>query len=134
MVDEAAERLARLCAQAGDEGLRERAERYGVGDVLRRLRGAAGAGAVGSSASVLADLDALDDAFARHGIDGLTTGSRAYRPFAAGGHPVVTAWGCPAAAACPRLEPQERAPDGTRAAPPVCGLTDARLVSRTFRL
>ncbi|MFF2202161.1 hypothetical protein [Streptomyces sp. NPDC058145] len=131
-MDEIAERLARLCAQAGDDGLRERAERYGVGDALTRLGEAARSGS--RAPTVTADLDALDDAFARHGIDGLTVGPRGLDPLRGGrAHPVVTVWGCPAEAACSRLEPQERR-RASRTPPPSCGLTGIPLVSRKIRL
>ncbi|MFJ3714844.1 hypothetical protein [Streptomyces sp. NPDC090057] len=131
-MDEIAERLARLCVQAGDGGLRERAERYGVGGALTRLGEAARSGS--RAPEVAEDLDALDDAFARHGIDGLTVGPRALPPLRGGrAHPVVTVWGCPAGAACSRLEPQERR-DGARTPPPSCGLTGVPLVSRRTRL
>ncbi|MER6430729.1 hypothetical protein ABT272_23755, partial [Streptomyces sp900105245] len=131
-MDEIAERLARLCAQAGDDGLRERAERYGVGEALTRLGQAARAGS--RTAAVTADLDALDDAFARHGIDGLTVGPRGFEPLRGGrAHPVVTVWGCPAEASCSRLEPQERQ-RGSRTPPPACALTGTPLVPRKIRL
>ncbi|MGW5234795.1 hypothetical protein ACWEQU_21475 [Streptomyces nodosus] len=133
MADEVGERLALLCVQAGDEGLRERAERYGVGEEFARLCRAAGSGA--RDPSVTADLDALDEAFARHGIDGLTVGSRAFEPLRGGqAHPVVTVWACPAAVSCPRLEPQEERRGRRGVAAPRCGLTEIPLVSRKFRL
>ncbi|GAA4935791.1 hypothetical protein ACFPM3_06020 [Streptomyces coeruleoprunus] len=143
-MDEVAERLGRLCAQAGGGALAERAARYGVGDVLDRLQEAVRSGTAGPG--LLADLRELDEAFARHGIDGLTTGARAYVPFAGGRpHPVVTLWGCPADRPCNRLEP--RAAQEVRAAardsreartgdaePPLCALTGAPLRARRFRL
>ncbi|MDG9702935.1 hypothetical protein [Streptomyces sp. DH37] len=134
-MDEVAERLARLCAQAGDDGLRERAERFGAGAELDRLCQAVRSGVHGPS--VAADLDALDDAFARHGIDGLTLGDRGFEPLRGGrSHPVVTVWACPAGVACSRLEPQEQqgGRGRGRAEPPRCGLAQAPLVSRKFRL
>ncbi|MBM7093697.1 hypothetical protein ABZ606_10485 [Streptomyces sp. NPDC012461] len=134
-MDEVAERLARLCMQAGDDGLRLSAERFGVAGELARLVAAARAGTRGPS--VTADLDALDDAFARHGIDGLTLGDRAFEPLRGGrSRPVVTVWACPAGIACSRLEPQEQ--QGRRGRgreePPHCGLAGEPLVSRKFRL
>jgi hypothetical protein len=130
-MDEIGERLARLCVQAGDEGLRERAEHYGVGEVLARLGQAARSGL--RTSAVTADLDALDDAFARHGIDGLTVGARVFDPLrGVRAHPVVTVWGCPAEASCSRLEPQEQQSGRSRNPPPRCWLTEAPLVSRKF--
>jgi hypothetical protein len=137
-MDEVGQRLARLCAQAEGDELRQRAVRYGVGAALDRLRKAVESGARGGS--VAADLDALDDAFARHGIDGLTVGPRAFEPLRGShAHPVVTVWGCPAAVACARLEPQEPPPGDRPAAapddpPPWCGLAAKPLISRRFRL
>ncbi|MFG2883595.1 hypothetical protein ACGFYV_15050 [Streptomyces sp. NPDC048297] len=138
-MDEIGERLARLCAQAGEEGFREWAERYGAGEALARLGQAARSGL--RTPAVTADLDALDDAFARHGIDGLTVGARAFEPLRGGrAHPVVTAWGCPAEESCSRLEPQQREQpeqrsDSSRTPPPPrCWLTEAPLVSRKFQL
>ncbi|MET9734395.1 hypothetical protein ABZZ79_28300 [Streptomyces sp. NPDC006458] len=129
-MDVIAERLARLCPQSGGDALRERAERYGVGDALERVRAAARSGERGRS--LAADLDALDEAFARNGIDGLTIGVRVFEALRGGtAHPAVTLWGCPSPAGCSRLEPQEGAQADTA---PLCGLTGSALVSRTFRL
>lgn len=131
-MDEVAERLARLCAQAGDGGLRERAGRFGAGAEWDRVCAAVRSGALGPE--VAADLDALDDAFARHGVDGLTTGGRGYEPLRGGrSRPVVTVWACPADRACARLEPQEGRWARLRPAPR-CGLTGSPLVSRRFTL
>ncbi|MFI9150095.1 hypothetical protein [Streptomyces sp. NPDC053367] len=129
-MDAIGERLARLCPQTDGDALRERAVRYGVGDELERLRDAVSSGERGPS--VTADLDALDDAFARQGIDGLTNGARDYDTLrGTTAHPGVSLWACPAPVACPRLVPQE----GAQAdAAPRCGLTGTPLVSRTFRL
>ncbi|MGC0334029.1 hypothetical protein RKD23_007019 [Streptomyces sp. SAI-170] len=129
-MDAIAERLARLCPQTDGDALRERAVRYGVGDELDRLRAAVLSGERGPS--VAADLDALDDAFARHGIDALSTGVRDYGSLrGATPHPGVTLWGCPSPVPCPRLVPQE----GAHAdAAPRCGLAGTPFVSRTFRL
>ncbi|CAL9346860.1 hypothetical protein [Streptomyces sp. enrichment culture] len=131
-MDEVGERLARLCVQAGDDGLRSRAEQFGVGGALARLVEAARSGARGPSVS--ADLDALDDAFARHGVDGLTLGDRAFEPLRGGRpRPVVTVWACPADVSCSRLEPREPGRHG-RDEPPRCGLAGRELVSRKYRL
>jgi len=107
--DETAGRLGRLCVQAGDD-LRARADRYGVHDALARLTAAARDGSVHNE-QLAADLDQLEDAFARHGIDGLTNGGRTYEPWSrGGGHPVVALWACPAARPCDRLEPGDDRP------------------------
>jgi hypothetical protein len=129
-MDAIAERLARLCPQTDGDALRERAERYGVGEVLQRLRAAVLSGERGPS--VAADLDELDDAFARHGIDALSTGVRDYDTLrGAAPHPGVTLWRCPSPAPCPRLVPQEGVYADTA---PRCGLAGTPLVGHTFRL
>jgi hypothetical protein len=128
--DEVAERLGRLCPQAAGEALEARARRYGAGAALERLAAAVRSGATG--APVTAELDALDDAFARNGIDGLTRGDRGYEAVrGAPGHPVVTVWACPAPRPCTRLEPRE--PDGP-AGTPLCSLTGDPLTLRRYRL
>ncbi|MFE1442609.1 hypothetical protein [Streptomyces sp. NPDC058739] len=129
-MDGIAERLARLCPQSDGDALRDRAERYGVGEALERVRAAIRSGDRG--ASLTADLDALDEAFARHGIDGLTIGARVFQELRGGSaHPAVTLWGCPSPSGCSRLEPQEGERSVTA---PRCGLAGTALVSRTFRL
>jgi hypothetical protein len=132
VVDEIAERLARLCTQAGPD-LRKRAVRYGVGDVLVRLvtvtgsDAAAAPGSPASPADLRSDLDRLDEAFARHGIDGLTTGPRAYQRWpGADGHPMVALWACPAAQPCARLVPGDDRPR--------CALLDEPFVTRRIQL
>ncbi|WP_073837685.1 hypothetical protein [Micromonospora sp. CB01531] len=118
------ERINRLCRQAGGQ-LREHAERYGVADVLDRIVDAVGQGRL--DRQLEEDLDRLDGAFARNGIDGLTIGVRMFEPWlGGGGHPAVLAWGCPSPRPCPRKAPID---DGDR---PVCGLTGTQFVeSRT---
>ncbi|MEV0427030.1 hypothetical protein [Micromonospora sp. NPDC050495] len=122
-----AERIGRLCSQATGEQLRTHAERYGVAEVLDRIVAAVGAGRWDQQ--LAADLDTLDAAFARHGVDGLTTGVRGFEPWLGrGGHPTVAAWTCPGAGPCPRKAPVD---DG---APPTCGLTGAPLVASRVTL
>ncbi|MFI6288219.1 hypothetical protein ACIBCM_26320 [Streptomyces sp. NPDC051018] len=130
-VDEVAEKLARLCPQAEGDSLAEHAREYGAGEVLDRLTAAVRAGEGGPA--VAADLHALDEAFARHGIDGLTTGARGYEtPRGGREHPVVTVWACPAPRPCSRLVPRQ---DGERdGAGPPCALSGLRLVSRRIHL
>jgi hypothetical protein len=123
--DETADRLGRLCVQAGED-LRARAVRYGVHDVLTRLTAAARDDSI-HTAQLAADLDRLDDAFARHGIDGLTSGQRTYERWAGGGgHPVVALWACPAARPCDRLVPGDERPR--------CELLDEPFVTRKIAL
>lgn len=109
------ERVGRLCRQASGGQLREHAERYGVGEVLDRITDAVAQGRL--DRQVEEDLDRLDRAFARHGIDGLTLGVRGFEPWPGGGHPTVVAWTCPSPRSCPRAVPAD---DGDR---PVCALT-----------
>ncbi len=112
-------RIERLCAHmAGGnrEDFDQRAVRYGVAAPLSRIITAVQTGT--DPAGLEADLDALDEAFARHGIDNLTGTVRAYRPLPrTGEHPVIRAWVCPAPRSCPRLIPL------TGTTPPVCALT-----------
>ncbi|MEU4344588.1 hypothetical protein AB0H00_25545 [Nocardia sp. NPDC023852] len=100
-------RVEVLCEQAG-EALTERASRYGVADVLARIVAAAEQGDVSE-----ADLDLLDNAFARHGIDNLTRAHRGFEPWKGARGVVVTAWVCPTGA-CTRAATDER---------PFCRLT-----------
>ncbi|MFG2055335.1 hypothetical protein ACGFI9_15050 [Micromonospora sp. NPDC048930] len=114
-----AERVGRLCGQAAGGQLREYAERYGVAEVLDRIAAAVAQGRL--DRPLEEDLDLLDAAFARHGIDGLTTGVRGFEPWlGGGGHPTVAAWACPGPDPCPRAVPV----DGDR---PVCPLTGTPL-------
>lgn len=117
-------RIARLCARpvmGNLEDFKERAGRYGVAASLARIITAV---QTGTDPTLLEpDLDALDEAFARHGIDNLTGTVRAYRPLpGAGEHPVIRAWVCPATRPCPRLIP------GGGADAPVCALTGQPLI------
>jgi hypothetical protein len=83
-----------------------------------------------SEPDLLADLDQLDDAFARHGVDGLTTGDRGYQPWRSGsGHAVVAMWACPAARPCSRMVAPQ---DDTRR--PDCGLAGVPFAVRRIHL
>lgn len=118
------ERIARLCAHPAlrnFEDFAQRAARYGAGPSLTRIIAAM---RTGTDPTLLTpDLDVLDDAFARHGIDNLTGTVRAYRPLpGAGQHPVIRAWICPATQPCSRMIP------GGRADAPVCALSGQPLI------
>ncbi|PWR14198.1 hypothetical protein DKT69_17500 [Micromonospora sicca] len=122
-----AHRIGRLCGQASGGQLREHAERYGVLDVLDRIADAIDRGRV--DRRLEEDLDLLDGAFARHGIDGLTTGVRGFESWlGGGGHPTVVAWTCPSPRSCPRAMPIG---DGER---PVCPLTGSPFVETRIPL
>jgi hypothetical protein len=112
-------RIERLCAQLtfGDRlDFEQRAARYGAAATLAQIITEVRAGT--DPALLEGYLDALDEAFARHGIDNLTGASRAYRPPPGlGEHPVIRAWVCPAIRRCPRLIPV------SRVTPPACALT-----------
>jgi hypothetical protein len=96
-------RIEQLCKQLTGTDFTERAARYGATAPLARIIAAMRAGA--ELNTVEADLDALDDAFARHGIDDVTSSPRAYRALPGpSGHPVLHAWVCPARQRCPRQE------------------------------
>ncbi len=114
-MDLVAHRVGRLCHQATGGQLRTYAQQFGALDVLDRIVDAIGRGRI--DARLEADLDALDGAFARHGVDGLTTGSRGYETWRGSGHRSFTAWACPQRWSCPR---RVQLDDGD---PPVCGLT-----------
>ncbi|MBT2404271.1 MULTISPECIES: hypothetical protein [unclassified Streptomyces] len=119
-------RIGRLCVQLAGGELAVRAERYGVAEPLVRVLDALRRGA--DPETVRGDLDAVDEGFAVHGIDGLTTGSRSYQPLpgaggGAGGHPVLRGWVCPAPRRCVRA-----AEAGGEGGPPVCEALSAPLV------
>jgi hypothetical protein len=127
-VNEVAERLGRLCVQADEAQLREYAERFGAAGVLLGVVTALRHGG-SRDPDILADLDRLDDAFARNGVDGLTTGARGYEPWRiAGSHAVVAVWVCPAARSCSRMVSR----DGVEQ--PHCGLIDAPFRSDRIHL
>lgn len=113
-----ADRLDRLCRMLGGGELARRAREYGVAEHLERVLDAVRSGT--DPERVRDDLEALDEGFARHGIDGLTTRTRAYRPLSGTvGHPVLRGWVCPAAQRCSRFTQLDTgAPGGD--ADPVC--------------
>lgn len=80
----------------------ERAARFGVAEVLARVVAAASSGEVSE-----ADLDLLDSAFAKHGIDNLTRAHRGFSQWPGPRNVVVTTWKCPTGA-CPREETDEQ--------------------------
>jgi hypothetical protein len=97
------ERIARLCSQFTLDDLAAAAARFGAADPLDRIIAGVRAGA--EPAGLESDLDELDSAFARNGIDNITTGPRVYRELpGSSGHPVMRVWVCPAARPCSRVE------------------------------
>lgn len=117
-VAERIEQLCRICEDAEFNGLLHEA---GAEALLGRILSAVHAGASGTL-TVEADLDALDDAFAAVGVDGLTTSVRAYQKLEFDtGHPRIQAWVCPLKA-CSRSEP---VPDAQSA--PRCSVAAAPL-------
>ncbi|MFJ4355962.1 hypothetical protein ACIP25_06650 [Streptomyces massasporeus] len=121
-----ADRLDRLCRLLGGGELTRRAREYGVAEHLERVLGAVRDGT--DPERVRADLDALDEAFARHGFDGLTTRTRAYQPLSGTvGHPVLRGWVCPAAHRCSRFSQHDTGTPGGDAGP-VCEALGTPLV------
>ncbi|GGV82914.1 hypothetical protein ABZ178_27380 [Streptomyces massasporeus] len=121
-----ADRLDRLCRLLGGGELTRRAREYGVAEYLERVLGAVRDGT--DPERVRADLDALDEGFARHGIDGLTTRTRAYQPLSGTvGHPVLRGWVCPAAHRCSRFTRHDTGTPGGDAGP-VCEALGTPLV------
>ncbi|WP_418955371.1 hypothetical protein [Streptomyces tritici] len=117
-----ADRLDRLCRLLGGGELARRAQEYGVAEQLERVLGAVRGGT--DPERMRADLDALDEGFARHGVDGLTTRTRAYQRLSGTvGHPVLRGWVCPAARRCSRFTEHEQG-----AAGPVCEALGTALV------
>ncbi|MGW0291111.1 hypothetical protein [Streptomyces tuirus] len=121
-----ADRLDRLCRLLGGGELARRARKYGVAEHLERVLGAVRDGT--DPERVRADLEALDEGFARHGIDGLTTRTRAY-PRLSGtvGHPVLRGWVCPATHRCSRFTQHDTGTPGGDAGP-VCEALGTPLV------
>lgn len=121
-------RIGRLCAHPAlrdVEDFAQRAACYGAARSLARIITAVRTGA--DPAGLEPDLDALDEAFARHGIDSLTGTVRAYHPLPGmGAHPVTRGWVCPAARRCSRLVP------GGGADAPVCALNGQPLILVEF--
>jgi hypothetical protein len=96
-------RIEQLCKHLAGNDFAELAAHYGAAAVLARIIAAVRAGA--EPDTLEAALDALDDAFARHGVDDVTTALRAYRPLpGTSEHPVLRTWVCPARRPCPRQE------------------------------
>lgn len=121
-----ADRLARLCRLLGGGELARRAGQYQVDGQLERILDALRSGT--DPERVRADLDALDEGFARNGIDGLTTGTRAYQPVPGTvGHEVLRGWVCPAARRCSRFA-EEDAAAPVAGAGPVCQALGTPLV------
>lgn len=126
-MDLVAHRVGRLCSQATDGQLRSYAERYGVVQALDRIADAVGRGRV--DRQLEDDLDHLDAAFARHGIDGLTTGTRGFEAWRGGGtHPTIAAWTCPVPRPCPRAVPISEGD------PPTCALTGLPFIETRIAL
>ena len=98
------QRIERLCKACGEADFDDMAGEAGQAERVSRIFKAVRAG-ISDPAAVEADLDALDDAFADIGVDGLTTSARVYQKqeFDAG-HPKVVALVCPLKA-CTRSEP-----------------------------
>jgi hypothetical protein len=97
------ERIARLCSQFTPDDLAAAAARFSAAEPLDRIVAGVRAGA--DPADLKSDLDELDNAFARNGIDNVTTGPRVYRELpGSGAHPVMRVWVCPAAQPCSRVE------------------------------
>jgi hypothetical protein len=109
------QRLGRLCSQESGGQLAEYSSRFGAADTFARIRAAVEQTRVYPELS--ADLDLLEHAFARNGIDGLTTELRGYQDWLGGHRPAVTAWVCPADRLCSRAALVKRG-----VSPPVCGL------------
>lgn len=114
------ERIGRLCARLVQAGFEDRVARYGVTELIARITAGVKSGV--DPDTLLDDLDALDDAFARHGIDGLTT-VREYRPLPGFiGHPTMHVWTCPAPVPCARADMP------ASGAAPSCAITDMPLI------
>jgi hypothetical protein len=117
------ERIARLCSQFTLDDLTAAAARFGAADPLDRIVAAVRDGA--RMADLESDLDELDDAFARNGVDDITTGTRIYHAMpGSSGHPVMRVWVCPAPRPCARMETA----DGAR-----CGLLSRPLAARDVK-
>jgi len=113
------ERIARLCSQFTLDDLAAAAARFDATETLDRIVAAVQAGT--DPADLESDLDELDDAFARHGIDNITTGARVYRALPGStGHPVMRVWTCPAARPCTRVEVAAGADCGLVHKPLIC--------------
>ncbi|MGH3833125.1 MAG: hypothetical protein ACRDRS_22280 [Pseudonocardiaceae bacterium] len=124
---ELADRIARLCAELGQDGSVNVVAEAGAAEALGRIVSALRTDGA-DLAQVETDLDAVDEMLTRYGIDGLTRTSRGYRPATgASGHPVVYARVCPISK-CSRAVTEPAA--GTD--PPRCVITGLPL--RPIRL
>ena len=125
-----AERLAVLCTQFGQGEVGEIASELGVAPTLARVLGAVrGDSGPWNEVALTADLDQLDAAFTRWGVDGGLTGQLlALRPLPnTGAHPrVVEVWMCPARR-CSRVDPAVGGPA------PVCAVTAGPCTLREVR-
>ncbi|MBF9127666.1 hypothetical protein I0C86_01440 [Plantactinospora sp. S1510] len=122
-----AHRVGRLCSQASGGQLREYAQRFGAVDVLDRITDAVAHGRV--DRQLAEDLDRLDSAFARNGVDGLTTGNRGFETWrGGGGHPAIAVWACPGRQSCTQAVPLGNGD------PPVCALTGLPYVETRITL
>lgn len=122
-------RIAELCAQLADDELPRLLADAGAEASLQRILDAIRSAELAKVTP--ADLDALDDAAASIGIDGLTTGVRALDPGAMstrlpgiGGGGIHFAWVCPQHA-CTRVELDMPADA------PVCAVSGQPLERRT---
>jgi hypothetical protein len=118
---ELAARIAKVCVELGRSDLRALAAEAGADAVLERILGYVGNG-VPDAERAAADLDALEDALARLGVDGLTHDIRQYRPVPGTSiHPPVHRWMCPQRC-CLRTEGDTAAQTA-----PVCAITGVAL-------
>jgi hypothetical protein len=115
-----ADRIGRLCVELGRGELAGIIGQAGAQPLLERLVRMLTA-ETADPAEVAAALDALDEAAARAGIDGLTTGSRAYRPVTWPVGAPQYGWVCPQRR-CGRAETEPSDGDDY-----VCAITGAPL-------
>ncbi|WP_173060075.1 hypothetical protein [Phytohabitans houttuyneae] len=101
------DRVARLCRRYGSGELDGYIAAAGGTEILSRIRAAV---AAGEGETLAADLDALDDAVAAVGLDGLSTPVRVL-PKVPGttGYPVLDTEVCPHGV-CSRVEPPDGSP------------------------
>jgi hypothetical protein len=120
------QRLELLCEKLGSGEVQQIAAELGVTPPLERVLGAVRDDRSWVEAAVSADLDELDAAFKRWGLDGGLTGRfRSFRDLpGTGGHPVVDVWMCPAGR-CSRVVPAARDDPA-----PVCAVTQASCTLR----
>ena len=112
-------RIGQLCASLeSDSELTEEIERAGFSS--RGWADLADAIRTGSPDALTALLDAVEDAAAAAGLDGITYPTREFRPLPNGlpDVPTVSGWRCPHAHRCGRVHPAAD-PSGT----PTCAVT-----------